>query len=680
MHIAPRSPGLRRFAPAAIGSFVLAGSAQPARAQDFHWILPGDGAWASDGAWDAPGYPDGTDHAAHFGPGAPSGAAVLVDRALTVGSIEFDSGGAYALFGASGTLVFETSVGPARVTVSDYPGGATHVIDVPMGLESDLILEVNGTSAEGLRVLGGMDGPGGLEKDGAGSAALHSATRYEGDTTINQGTLKLATRDDILPPSTHLVVNGSGVLDLDGNSQVVARLEGNGTVTNGLGSLGTFILDGSANCTFDGKITGPLLFKKNGASTLVLNDKQTYTRETEINDGVLKIGTTDCLPQLKTTIHGTLDLNGFDQRVSILRSYGTITNSGTGPRDLTVVGQYTAQPDARITGNIRLVKQGTATFTLTGPNSYSGDTLVQAGTLELSSTGVTHVLPETTVLRVSQNATVDLHGIMEDKIAGLDGMGKVTGTGGHTDLYVAVPAGATPSFSGKLVGLIALEKRGAGTQVLTGQNDYSGGTWVRTGKLQVDTPFENGQPGGTGTDDVVVEQGGTLDGTGFVQGDVTIKVGGTLAGKLRIGGKLDNRAAVKPGNSPGTLSVDGDFDQEATGTLWMEVGGAQPDQYDRLLVGGNANLGGDLSLVLIDGYQPTPGTSFDLLAAAQVIGQFASVDLPAGWQVQYLQNAVRATFVGTQVPILPLWGVFALLASLAGGGARGLRASRTSRE
>src|SRR5690606_29967220 len=82
--------------------------------------------------------------------------------------------------------------------------------------------------------------------------------------------------------------------------------------------------------------------------------------------------------------------------------------------------------------------------------------------------------------------------------------------------------------NGNASNTLVLEKTGSGTQVLSGLNTYSGGTTIREGAILV----TNTAGSGLGTGAVVVEDGGTLGGTGFVTlasgNGVTIQSGGAL--------------------------------------------------------------------------------------------------------------------------------------------------------
>jgi len=92
-----------------------------------------------------------------------------------------------------------------------------------------------------------------------------------------------------------------------------------------------------------------------------------------------------------------LDLNGNTATVDALTGTGTITNTAAGTVQALTIGVAndissqdnlsdpgSAEFDGEIDGNLSLTKSGTGTQILTGGNTYTGDTLVSAGTLILS--------------------------------------------------------------------------------------------------------------------------------------------------------------------------------------------------------------------------------------------------------------------------------------------------------
>ncbi len=97
-----------------------------------------------------------------------------------------------------------------------------------------------------------------------------------------------------------------------------------------------------------------------------------------------------------------------------------------------------------------------------------------------------------------------------------------------------------------------------------------------------------------------------------------VNSGGVLGGGGSIGGDVQNSGGtVAPGNSPGTLTVDGNYNQGSSGTLAIEIGGTQAGvDHDVLNVLGDASLAGTLSVSLIDGFTPSGGNTFKVLTAS----------------------------------------------------------------
>ena len=104
---------------------------------------------------------------------------------------------------------------------------------------------------------------------------------------------------------------------------------------------------------------------------------------------------------------------------------------------------------------------------------------------------------------------------------------------------------------------------------------------------------------------------------------------GTVGGDGTIGGDVDNSGGtVSPGNSPGTLTIDGNYNQGSGGTLAIEIGGTQAGvNHDVLDVLGDASLAGTLSVSLIDGFTPSGGDTFKVLTAA---GELTDLGLTLG--------------------------------------------------
>ncbi|MCK4626040.1 MAG: polymer-forming cytoskeletal protein, partial [Phycisphaerae bacterium] len=137
-----------------------------------------------------------------------------------------------------------------------------------------------------------------------------------------------------------------------------------------------------------------------------------------------------------------------------------------------------------------------------------------------------------------------------------------------------------------------------------------------------------------------VEVGETLKiwSTGTVQGD------GTITANVII-----NAGTVKPGISPGTLSVNGDYTQEAAGSLEIEIGGLSAgSQHDQVAVTGTANLAGILELSLIGEYVPDFYDEFEILTAGTLNGTFDTItgySVNSGMSLATVYNANDVTVV-----------------------------------
>ncbi|HSI14708.1 MAG TPA: autotransporter domain-containing protein [Chthoniobacter sp.] len=147
-----------------------------------------------------------------------------------------------------------------------------------------------------------------------------------------------------------------------------------------------------------------------------------------------------------------------------------------------------------------------------------------------------------------------------------------------------------------------LEKNGTGTLRLLGKDAFSGGTVISDGVVQVD--------GTLITPRTSINPGGTLSGKGYIEGNV-----------FNFGGN------VAPGDSPGTLTIRGNYIQTAEGTLTIEVKGAKSGEHDLLAVTQHATIDGDLRIKNVGGGGLLkPGKQITILSADRgVNGTFSDV-------------------------------------------------------
>jgi hypothetical protein len=152
------------------------------------------------------------------------------------------------------------------------------------------------------------------------------------------------------------------------------------------------------------------------------------------------------------------------------------------------------------------------------------------------------------------------------------------------------------------------DDQAAGTfELLHGRNFTTAGAFSNQGVIDVGA-------GSTLTIGGAFTNTGTLDINGtLVAQSTAIGVGQSLSGSGTIDGNVTVYGETDPGNSPGTLTVDGTYTQEAGSFFNIQLGGVQPGQFDQLDVNGAVFLSGTLDIALWGGFVPGNGNTFDIL-------------------------------------------------------------------
>ncbi|MEJ7590081.1 MAG: hypothetical protein WKF77_00880 [Planctomycetaceae bacterium] len=124
---------------------------------------------------------------------------------------------------------------------------------------------------------------------------------------------------------------------------------------------------------------------------------------------------------------------------------------------------------------------------------------------------------------------------------------------------------------------------------------------------------------------------------------------GTLKGNATVGGQLSNQGNLSPGNSPGIVTVNGNYTQTSSGTLNIEIAGTNPatPDFDQVIVSGTVTLAGALNVSLLSGFIPASGNSFRIIdndGTDSIVGTFAS--LGEGATLVAGVRAFRISYVG----------------------------------
>jgi autotransporter-associated beta strand protein len=134
-----------------------------------------------------------------------------------------------------------------------------------------------------------------LIKVGTGIQTVGGMNIYNGDTTVNAGTLQYGAGVPAAIPAGlvygNVHLNSPGILDLNGNSPTINGLFGNGTVDNLAAGAATLTIgDADVTSTFAGPIqnsAGPVSLIKTGLGTLSLTAASAYHGGTTVSNGVL---------------------------------------------------------------------------------------------------------------------------------------------------------------------------------------------------------------------------------------------------------------------------------------------------------------------------------------------------------------------------------------------------------
>ncbi|MDR2239913.1 MAG: autotransporter domain-containing protein [Zoogloeaceae bacterium] len=269
----------------------------------------------------------------------------------------------------------------------------------------------NTTSAVTATINAVIEGAGGIVKTDLGTLELKGANTYSGGTAINGGVVAITSNANL--------GDASGALSFDGGTLrsaplgVFASITMNRAIT--LNAGGGTIEAAAGGLYLTGVIDGVGALTKTGASIMLLEAANTYSGGTIINDGTIQMGVNGTLGTGALTVNaGMLELFGTNQTVgSLSGAGGEITNNGSGTNTFTVnqtvAGDYKGviSDGSFNPGFTALTKTGAATLTLTGINTYTGATNVDAGTLKVDGSIASSSL--TTVksgARLAGNGTV----------------------------------------------------------------------------------------------------------------------------------------------------------------------------------------------------------------------------------------------------------------------------------
>lgn len=453
-----------------------------------------------------------------------------------------------------------------------------------------------------------VGGSGHLTVSGAGTLNLVGANTYTGGTTVRNGNLAIVS-DGNLGAAASAVNLQDGWLTVDTKTPFTTsralRLSGTGTIDVA-----------NAPVVWGGTISGSGALAVAGLGVLQLTNTNTYSGGTLVSGAVLQVASDAQLGAAGTGIR--LEDNG----------HLWATQSFTTNRDITLgMGSGGFQLG---TGN---------TLTLTGAISGTALSLVGTGTLVLDGTS-------------TYSNILNYGGTIEGNTDTLRGTIAFDPNAKNPNARsVTFNQASNGTFAGAITGIGSLTKTGAGTLILGGDNTYSGGTSVLQGTLQgtsksltgdianaaalvFNQDFEGTYAGaisgnGTLTKDGTGKlylsgastvgggtqiNGGALSVNGHLTSNVTVNKGGTLNGSGNITGNITNNGgSIKPGNSIGHLTVDGDLALDS-GTLEIEINNkGDSDQISVIGAGHKLTIISNTLLISPEAGIYTPNTTYAII-------------------------------------------------------------------
>lgn len=565
-------------------------------------------------------------------------------RATNGGRLGIGSGGDWTNAGTieinNGTLNLNRSF-----ELSDFGGTLVRtggMINIQTTLTNDLgPLDIQATFKGDLRLNGGTIAGGTLTSSGAAKLRSPSGTLH--NVSISGNFIDLtAENNSFLRLSGNSNFSAASVVNLSGFRNVV-EFNQSSTLDNvqlNVGDAGGLSISGGVNATI--------------GSNVFIN---------VVNTGYNAFyGTTEFgVTGVNNVLHlGTASATGFPSNL-LVNPNGTLTIGSGGVVAAVSGGLVTVAPAGAFAnlggGTVQAVNGGTLNVPIAVAfSNYNGGTFTLTdGTYRSLEAGSNLNFGTREFRNLAGNALVELGGnatfdAVTGKLTTIDanagfivsggrnyvvsnptgvftnnGLVRATGSGSTFDLSGIVGANFTNWAGGTLVGG-TWEAVNGGSIILgagrTTDTIQSGTRVVVTGATATFSAIEGGvlsTLNGTlnigGGKSLTVAAGGlTIGATGVLSGN-----GGTIVGAVEQFGVLD------PGNSAGTITVNGNVQQKGTSQTNIEIGGTTPGtQHDVIIINGAISLGGLLDISLLQGFVPLVTDNFVILQAQSITGQWSN--------------------------------------------------------
>ena len=456
-------------------------------------------------------------------------ATSLTNHVGSTGSIIDSVGGGLLTLG--GNITYRSGLGTGSVGLN---GQYTISANIATGNAARNFTIGDGSATEDLVISGAISGSGTITKQGLGTLVFSGANSYSGQVNIEQGTLKLGannTLPDAVANVVQLGINGSTtgvVLDINGRTDTVGPLRLNGA------SGGTLSTAGLTHSIID-----------------------------SAGGGILTLGNTfNVFASIGANQYGQATISANLNTGNAIRNLNVEDSTGT-PIDLLVSGTISGAGNG-------FNKIGAGTVALSNVNTYSGDTRTGEGVILVQN----NLALQNSALDAASGTTGTVTlgtGITTPTFGGLKGTRNLISviTSGYSSMtnLTLKPDSGSVSYSGVLANGatdMLLTKTGAGTQILSGANSYSGNTNVNGGNLVIaGTQTGNGQLIVNNAAILTFGDGSSTNGSSTNSGPIFVNNTGTVQINKADGATVTNAVASNPsatttlagGNASGTTNT-----------------------------------------------------------------------------------------------------------------------------
>ncbi|SAK50165.1 outer membrane autotransporter [Caballeronia temeraria] len=449
-----------------------------------------------------------------------------------------------------------------------------------------------------------LSGTGALLKTGSGAATLTGAGSAQGAVGVAAGTLSLNQAGAF--DAASYVTNAGATTAVAADSSLAVASDftqaPGAALTVALGSVQPVITAGTATLNGALNVSGFGAGAPNTASALTSSQFNVIHTTGGITGDFASVGFGGASsPVDYLTLAGAKSSDNLNYNVGFGLTWLAGPSKGNGVFTLAnaadtfnadVVLANQAGPFTSGWDGTTLTKNGAGTLILSSANTYTGATLVNAGTVRA---GIANAIAASGNVSVASGATFDLNSFAQ-QVNNLNGAGNIA----LGSAALTVNDNIDTHFDGVIRGAGSLTKTGSGTFTLNGANAYAGGTSIDAGALVASNgaslgsgPVANGALlrldfandssfanvlSGAGA---LVKTGGgvaILSGAGSSQGSVSVD-----AGTVRF---LQNGAFTTTGNYATAAGATTALSRQSTlavgnafvmnGTLNNVIGTAQP--------------------------------------------------------------------------------------------------------